>query len=43
MNITGWYDLTRYSFVEVTPLMVKTKGSIDAAMIHQLLGKVYFS
>ncbi|KZS20609.1 Uncharacterized protein APZ42_012664 [Daphnia magna] len=28
-----------YSFVEVTPTMVKNKGSIDAAMIHQLLGK----
>ncbi|XP_059350239.1 glutamate receptor ionotropic, NMDA 1-like [Daphnia carinata] len=28
-----------FSFVEVTPTMVKNKGSIDAAMVHQLLGK----
>jgi hypothetical protein len=28
------------SFVEVTPSMVKSKGSVDAAMIDQLLLKV---
>lgn len=33
----------RYSFVEVTPTMVNNKGSIDEAIIDQILQKVILS